>query len=117
MMRTNYIGQRKGSGSGQKGRGNATYQVMRVGMAAVCRTLQRLLLTPAPPPEDPTVALVVRVYRLDQHVDGREEVGQQRTVSGVPKRGNELLVVPDYEHSRQELLQYLLDVSRTEGVQ
>jgi hypothetical protein len=95
-MRTNNIGQWKGSGSGKKGRGNKTYQVVSVSVAAVCRTLQCLLLAPALPPEDPTVALVVRVYRLDQRVDRGEETGQQRMASGVPKSGNKLLVVPDH---------------------
>jgi hypothetical protein len=93
-----------------------TYQVMRVGVAVVCRTLQRLLLAPALPPDDLTVALVVRVYRLDQCVDGCEAAGQQRTESGAPKSGNELLVAPDREHSQPELLRHLLDVSRMEGV-
>ncbi len=115
-MRTNYIGQQKGSRSGQKGRGNTTYQVVRVSVAAVRRTLWRLLLAPVLPPEDPTVALVVRVYRLDQRVDRCEEVGQQCTASGAPKSGNKLLVAPDREHSWQELLRHLLDVSRMEGV-
>jgi hypothetical protein len=115
-MRTNYIGQRKGSRSCQKGRENTTYQVVRISLAAVRRTLRRLLLAPALPPEDPTIALVVRVYHLDQRIDGREEAGQQRTASGTPKSSNELLVAPDREHSRQELLRHLLDVSRTVGV-
>jgi hypothetical protein len=75
MMRTNYIGQRKGSGSGQKGRGYTTYQVVRVGVAAVRRTLWCLLLASAPPPEDLTVALVVRIYYLDQCVDRCKEAG------------------------------------------
>ncbi len=106
-MRTNYIGQRKGSGRGQKGRGNTTYQVVRVGVATVRRTLGRLLIALAPPPNDPTIALTVRVYRLDQRVDGREQAGQQRTASGGPESGNELLVALDREHSWQKLLRHL----------
>ncbi len=65
MMRTNYIGQWKGSGRGLKGRGNTTYQVVRVGVVTVRRTLGHLLLALAPLPKDPTIALMVRVYRLD----------------------------------------------------
>jgi hypothetical protein len=107
MMRTNYIGQWKGSGRGQKGRGNTTYQVVRVGVAAVRHTLGHLFLALAPPPKDPTIAFMVRIYRLDQRVDGREQAGQQRTVSGGTESGNELLVAPDREHSRQKLLRHL----------
>jgi hypothetical protein len=72
MMRTNYIGQLKGTRRGQKRRGNTTYQVVRVGVAAVSHTLGRLFLALAPPPKDPMIALIVRIYRLDRHVDGRE---------------------------------------------
>ncbi len=106
-MRTNYIGQRKGSRRDQKGRGNTTYQVVHVGVAMVRRTLGRLLLSLAPPPKDPTIALMVRVYRLDQRVDGREQAGQQRTASSGPESGNELLVAPDRKHSWQKLLRHL----------
>jgi hypothetical protein len=106
-MRTNYIGQRKGSGRSQKGRGNTTYQVMRVGVAAVRRTLGRLFLALAPPPKDPTIALMVRIYCLDQRVDRREQARQQCTVSGGPESGNKLLVALDRKHSRQKLLRHL----------
>jgi hypothetical protein len=50
---------------------------------------------------------MVRIYRLDQRVDGREQAGQQRTASGGPESGNELLVAPDCERSRQKLLRHL----------
>ncbi len=106
-MRTIYIGQRKGSRRGQKSRGNTTYQVVRVSVAAVCRTLGRLFLALAPPPKHPRIALMIRIYRLDQRVDRREQAGQQRTASGRPESGNELLVAPDHEHSRQKLLRHL----------
>jgi hypothetical protein len=87
--------------------GNTTYQVVRVGVAMVRRTLRLLLLALAPPPKDPTIALMVRVYSLDQCVNGREQAGQQRTASGGPESGNELLVALDREHSRQKLLRHL----------
>ncbi len=106
-MRTHYIGQWKGSRRGQQGRGNTTYQVVRGGVAAVHRTLRRLLLALVPPAKDPTIALMVRIYRLDQRVDGCEQAGQQRTASGGPESGNELLVAPDCEHSWQKLLRHL----------
>jgi hypothetical protein len=107
MMRTNYIGQQKGSGRGQKGGGNTTYLVVHVGEATIRRTLGRRLLALAPPPKDPTIALMVRVYRLDQRDNGREQAGQQRTASSGPESGNKLLVAPDREHSRQKLLRHL----------
>jgi hypothetical protein len=50
---------------------------------------------------------MVRVYRLDQRVDEREQAGQQRTASGGPESSNELLVTLDREHSRQKLLRHL----------
>jgi hypothetical protein len=84
-----------------------TYQVMVVGMPPIRRLLRLPLLTAPPPPKNPAVALIVGVYRLHKRVDGREEARQQRTASGGPESGDELLIAPDREHSRQELLRHL----------
>jgi hypothetical protein len=72
---------------------------VHVSVVAVYHALSGLLLALAPPPKDLMVALVIRVYRLDQHINRRKEVRQHRTASGAPKSIDKLLVAPDHEHS------------------
>ncbi len=81
---------------------------MIISMAPIRGLLWLLLLTTLPPPKDLPIALIIGAYCLHQGVNSREEAGQQRTASGGPERGDELLVVPDREHSQQKLLQHLM---------
>jgi hypothetical protein len=53
----------------------STYQVMVVRMALIRGPLQLFLLATPLPPKDLAVALIIRVYRLHQRVNGCEEAG------------------------------------------
>jgi hypothetical protein len=65
---------------------------MVIGMGPIHSFLWLLPLAVPPLPKDAAVAPIIGVYRLHQHVNGCEEAGQQRMVSGRPERSDKLVV-------------------------